>query len=191
MSRHTRWDSLVAVTLGAILLGAGWVDTRAFLRRQGRRTELASFAFMADRGGTRMGMTEFFNSTGNAVARLDNVGQIEHDPKNPDRRFRHALGPVSAIELWSAWSRGRLKFRLYNAVEGQDLTVACNGRVLAQFTGQREGTITGDYPLELDPNATNRITLTFARYNGAGVTLTTTDDRKLAGTFRSLELFLE
>lgn len=188
-NRFSRWDCALVLALGLGLTLFGWFDTRAYLRT--RFKPPISFAFNAVPGGMLVGpQSEAFCHADTDFVQLENFAGLEESESAPAHHIRHGLGPVSTLTIFSPHAHAHLGLRFDSDIEDQDLTVACNGEVLERFAHLAQRTITRSYPLTLHPGA-NRVTFSYGRYNHDGVHELSADPRPYAGTFTSLDLFLE
>lgn len=182
----SRWDFALALALGAALVVFGWLDTRAYLAS--RLKPHISFTMTAPPGGVRIGQSmEFFRTSNQEYVRLENFSALEREWSHS---FRHGLGPVSTLEIVAAGAHARLGIALANRIADQDLTVACNGRVLEHIAHAPEGPIHRSYPLDLQPGS-NLITFTYGSYNHDGVHENPAEPRAVGVTFDALDLIVE
>ena len=184
--RVSRWEVALAVALGAALLAFGWFDTRAYLTSLHKFP--LTFALTARPGGVRVGESlEFFRRSDKEYVRLENFSALENEW---DHAFRHGLGPVSTVEIFTGKSHGRMGIRIENRLVDQDIVIVCNGQVVEHIAHAKEGQIAHLYPLNLHPGS-NVVTFTYGRYNNDGTHPTPGDSRTIGVTFDALDLVLE
>ena len=182
--RHSSWDYPLAIALGGILLLVGWVDAHAYLA--GLDKPRRTYAFNDLPGGMVVGPSqEFFRSPDGEYASLENFAQLEVSGRH---FFRHGLGPVSTVRVFSQKPTAQLRFRYASEVPDQNLTVACNDHVLEQMTRLPTGEIVRTYALRLLPGD-NRVTFSYSHYYHDG-TNNLEDARPVAGSFWSFELLV-
>ena len=181
---HPRLSHAVTLAMGAALLWFGWIDTRAYL--SGATKPPLAYSLTALPGGTRMGPAlEFFHGSDGGYLRLENFWALEFGPHHP---YRHGLGPVSTLEIFSQSPTAHLSFRFVSDWPEQSLAVACNGQEVGRIAPLPAGVVARTYPLALHPGG-NAVTFTYQHYNHDG-TCETGDARPLAGMFLSLDLTL-
>ena len=184
-ARHTGWDALIVALLGGALLAAGWLDARTYLAHRGRAIR-PRFAFLERAAFEQIGEDELYRDSDTSVL-LDNVAGLEGTRTD---HFRHGLGPRTTILLWTQRGHGLLNLRFKNPIQGQNITVSCNGQVLKHSPTSKESVIVRKYPLTLLPGR-NEIAMAFALYNHAGSEVASGDSRPIAGTFETFELTLD
>ena len=189
--RRGSLDGWVSAFLGLALVAVCWLDVRAF--RSSRGKVHREFPLLTKPGELRFGNVEIYSGH-YTVVQFDNIGQIEAlagcDRLTISPHYRHGLGPETVIEIASERRQARLSFQFFNPVDGQDLTISCNGQVLEKMTDTPSGTLEKSYAFPLLPGI-NRFTVGYARYNHAGAELAPGDSRSIAGTFLALDLSLQ
>lgn len=177
-----RLTYLVALLLGAALLLFGWFDARAY--RSGAHKPPLTYSLNTLPRGAGMSPTiEYFHSSEDGYLRLENFSALEFSPR---RSYRHGLGPVSTMEIYSERPVAQLRFRFVSDWPEQTLTVACNGQEVGRVTSLPGGVVACDYLLTLRPGS-NAVTFAYQHYNHDG-TCEAADDRLLAVRFLSLDL---
>ena len=134
-----------------------------------------------------IGSSQFLPTKASASVRLENFAATEGRHRT---LYRHGLGPVSTIEIYSTRVHAHVDLQYNNRIPDQELIVRCNETVLEHFTALPVGSVRRTYPLDLRPGC-NRFTVTYARYNHAGSNYAPADPRPLAGTYTVLNLFLD
>ena len=181
---HPLLNYVLTLAMGAALLCFGWLDTRAYLA--GAAKPALAYSLNALPGGAKMGPAlEFFRGSDGGYLRLENFWGLEFSPHHS---YRHGLGPVSTLEIFSQSPTAHLSFRFVSDWPEQSLTVACNGQEVERIAPLPAGAVARTYPLVLHPGG-NAVTFTYQHYNHDG-TCETEDARPLAGMFLSLDLTL-
>ena len=183
----SRGDVLLTAGLALGLSAALVVDVAAYHRQQTQGMVDPDFALLELRSSVFIGNSQFLPAQAKGSVRLDNFGPIEG---HHITRYRHGLGPVSTIEIYSERKHAHLDLQYINHIPDQELIIRCNETVLEHFTALPVGSLSRTYQLSLRPGC-NRFTVSYARYNHAGSDYAPTDARPLAGAYTLLNLFLD
>ena len=174
---------LLAMGLMIVLL----FDVSSYNRQQTQGTRNPDFALMQARASITIGNSQFLPAQADAVVRMENF--LPQEGHHHDL-FRFALGPISTIEIYSSRVHAHLNFRFNNLVASQELTVRCNEDILDHFAALPISVVARTYQLSLHQGC-NRFTVSYARYNHAGADFTPNDPRPIAGSYSTLDLFLD
>ena len=180
----SRLTYLVAFVLGTALLLFGWFDARAY-RSSANEPPLTYSLNTFPRGARVSPTVEFFRGSDGGYLRLENFWALEFSTR---RSYRHGLGPVSTLEIFSERPAAQLRFRFVSDWPEQTLTVACNGQEVGRVAPVPEGIVACEYPLALHPGS-NAVTFAYRHYNHDGI-CEAADDRRRAVRFLSLDLTL-
>ena len=177
-----RRDAVLSVALGAALLVFARIDGKAYRASAG--TPPLIYSLVESPGGARMGPAlELFPGCEAGYLRLANFSALEFSPGHP---YRHGLGPVSTLEIFSPAQTANLAFRFISDWPGQELIVTCNGQELDRLAAKPAAAVTRTYPLALHAGG-NVVTFAYRHYNHDGA-CEMADPRTIAGTFLQLDL---
>lgn len=189
MGARNEWlerGSVLALAL--ILIGVGWRDLGSYRREQqrGRAFEPTFVDFIrAGDAAEDLKGSSFLRSSRSRIL-VEGLDEAERD--NSGAHFRHGLGPATRLTVVSDFAAAQLAFRLFNPIEGQDITVRLNDEILEVLRAQPVGEISRSYALAFRPGDSNVVRIEYARYNHHGATIAAGDSRKIGATFWLLNL---